>query len=356
MQADSRVQLERQKETIHARINDLHTKKIELSDNEVQWKKIADTVTDLETKHTKVIGAVSKYTIELQRHKHTQDFFTKHDNCPLCTQSIELSLKNTQLQTTSVVIAETEQKLAEAESLEKLLQKKLTTARDAVVTLRQMQTEYQSLGRQIASYEAQLQEVDGQIQATYTPPPTIDMNIATELAEATDSVNKIYYEKLICEQCIGLLKDNGIRTKVIQQYLPVINGWVNHYLRDMNFPIQFMIDDQFKEIIKSRNRDEFSYENLSDGERRRVDLALVLTWRTIAKMKNSVFTNLLVFDEIFDSSLDSAGTDDFLRLMETMDVDTNVFVISHKVDALIDRFKSVIMVTKDRGFSVVKQL
>ena len=124
----------------------------------------------------------------------------------------------------------------------------------------------------------------------------------------------------------------------------------------MNFSVQFTLDEQFNESIKSRYRDEFSYENFSDGEKRRIDLALVLTWRAIARLKNSVYTNLLIFDEIFDSSLDSAGVDDFMRLLETMDADTNVFVISHKVDQLTDKFNTVMMVSKDRGFSTIKKI
>ena len=153
-----------------------------------------------------------------------------------------------------------------------------------------------------------------------------------------------------------MLKDTGIRTRVIQQYLPVINKWVNHYLQALNFPILFTLNEQFEETIKSRHRDVFSYENFSEGEKRRIDLALVLTWRAIARMKNSVFTNLLMFDEVFDSSLDMSGTEDFLALLHTLGADTNVFVISHKTDALIDKFPHVISVTKEKGFSVVKPM
>lgn len=356
MQEDTRNKLQRQKDAILLSIDDINAKMAEMLDAEAQWKKIADTVVDLDAKHTKVVSAVSKYSTELQRHQHTHDFFTKHDNCPLCTQSIDATFKEAQLTSSDAVISETKQKLTEMESLAALTQKKLTTARDAVVTVRQIQTEYRSMGKQIAAYQSQITEIDAQIQATHAPVPEIDMNIAAEVAAATEELDGIHYEKIICEQCIGLLKDNGIRTKVIQQYLPIINHWVNYYLHSMNFPVQFTIDEQFNEIIKSRHRDAFSYENFSDGEKRRIDLALVLTWRAIARMKNSVYTNILIFDEIFDSSLDSAGTDDFLRLLETMDIDTNVFVISHKTDALIDKFKSVVMVSKDRGFSVAKVL
>jgi len=157
----------------------------------------------------------------------------------------------------------------------------------------------------------------------------------------------VYYEV-----AKNLLQDTGIKTKIIKQYLPVMNKLINTYLSSMDFFVNFNIDENFNETIKSRFRDVFSYANFSEGEKMRIDLALLFTWRAVAKMKNSTNTNLLILDEIFDSSLDATGTDDFLKILNTFDKE-NVFIISHKQDMLIDKFRSVIKFEKVKNFSKV---
>ena len=147
-----------------------------------------------------------------------------------------------------------------------------------------------------------------------------------------------------------LLKDGGIKSKIIKQYIPVINKLVNKYLASMDFFVNFNLDEEFKESIKSRHRDDFSYENFSEGEKKRIDLALLFTWRAVAKMKNSANTNLLIFDEVFDGSLDTNGTEEFLKLIN-MFSDANIFVISHKGDVLADKFKHTIKFGKVKNFS-----
>jgi ABC-type multidrug transport system ATPase subunit len=151
----------------------------------------------------------------------------------------------------------------------------------------------------------------------------------------------------------SLLRDTGIKTKIIREYLPTMNKLINKYLQAMEFFVHFELNETFNEVIKSRHRDEFTYASFSEGEKMRIDLAILFTWRQIAKMKNSVNTNLLILDEIFDSSLDVAGTDYFLTLMNTFGEHTNVFVISHKGDQLFDKFRSVIKFEKQNDFSVI---
>ena len=151
----------------------------------------------------------------------------------------------------------------------------------------------------------------------------------------------------------SMLQDTGIKTKIIKAYLPIINKLVNKYLQAMDFFVQFDLDETFKETIKSRHRDKFSYASFSEGEKQRIDLALVFTWRTIAKMKNSASTNILLLDEVFDSSLDNNGTDYVMSLLNTIGEDTNVFVISHKGDQLFDKFRSVIKFEKRQNYSVI---
>jgi DNA repair exonuclease SbcCD ATPase subunit len=158
-------------------------------------------------------------------------------------------------------------------------------------------------------------------------------------------------ERQLIETAINLLKDGGIKTKIIKQYLPIINKQINKYLAQMGFFVNFNINESFEESIKSRYRDDFSYHNFSEGEKMRIDLALLFTWRSIAKMRNSINTNLLVLDEVFDGSLDGNGTDEFLKIMWSMIGDTNTFVISHKTDALIDKFQKVYKFVKKQNFS-----
>ena len=160
-------------------------------------------------------------------------------------------------------------------------------------------------------------------------------------------------EKTYYDIASSLLKDSGIKTKIIRQYLPAINKLVNKYLSAMDFFVQFDLDETFKETIKSRHRDKFSYASFSEGEKQRIDLALLFTWRTIAKMKNSASTNLLLLDEVFDSSLDNNGTDYVMQLLSTIGDDTHVFVISHKGDQLFDKFRSVIKFDKKQNYSVM---
>ncbi len=151
-----------------------------------------------------------------------------------------------------------------------------------------------------------------------------------------------------------LLRDSGIKTKIIKQYVPIINKYVNKYLNELDFLINFTIDENFNETIRSQYRDEFSYASFSEGEKMRIDLALLFTWRMVAKLKNSVNTNLLILDEVFDSSLDTEGTDAFLKIINTLDADTNVFVISHKGEILFDKFLSTIKFVKEKSFSRIE--
>ena len=165
--------------------------------------------------------------------------------------------------------------------------------------------------------------------------------------------NELLDERQYIETAINLLKDGGIKTKIIKQYLPIINKHINKYLSQMGFFVNFNINESFEESIKSRYRDEFQYANFSEGEKMRIDLALLFTWRSIAKMRNSVNTNLLILDEVLDGSLDGNGTDEFLKIMWSMIGDTNTFVISHKQDQLFDKFQKVIKFQKVKNFSQI---
>ena len=155
--------------------------------------------------------------------------------------------------------------------------------------------------------------------------------------------------------CSSLLKDTGIKSQIIKKYLPIMNQLINKYLNELDFYVSFDLNENFEETIKSRFRDEFCYASFSEGEKMRIDLALLFTWRTIAKMKNSANTNLLILDEIFDSSLDIAGTYDFMKILRSFNDSTNVFIISHKTDVLQDKFDRILRVEKKQNFSVINE-
>ena len=179
-------------------------------------------------------------------------------------------------------------------------------------------------------------------------------DLAKEVLALAANRTSLKHDQEYLNICAMLLKDTGIKTKIIKQYLPLINKTVNKYLAAMDFFVHFELDESFNEQIKSRHRDGFSYASFSEGEKQRIDLALLFTWRTIAKLKNSVHTNLLILDEIFDSSLDANGTDYLMSLLNTLGGDTNLFVISHKGDVLYDKFRSVIRFEKQGNFSVLR--
>ena len=170
--------------------------------------------------------------------------------------------------------------------------------------------------------------------------------IQTDIKKKSDKDHKIYIDT-----ARALMQDTGIKTKIIKQYLPIMNQYINKYLADMDFFVNFTLDEEFNETIKSRYRDEFNYHSFSEGEKLRIDLAILFTWREIAKLKNSTNTNLLILDEIFDSSLDSSGTDEFMRILYTTMDKENIFVISHKGDTLIDKFPRVMKFEKYKNFT-----
>jgi len=207
----------------------------------------------------------------------------------------------------------------------------------------------------------QNKELEAETQRVKSDTTNIDEE-KTKLKElAQDALNKIAQKNQLMEHrnieevANVLLKDTGIKTAIIREYLPAMNKLINKYLNAMDTYIHFELDEAFNEKIKSRFRDEFTYASFSEGEKMRIDLAILFTWRSIAKMKNSVNTNLLLLDEIFDSSLDTAGTDYFLTLMDTLGENSNIFVISHKGDQLFDKFRSVIKFEKRNDFSVISQ-
>lgn len=333
----------------------LHEERNAPIEQEDKLREMVEKMAEWQEKHTKATKLVARFATERQHLSHNHTFFKDHDQCPMCTQAIDEQFKTAKLADAEAALTKIDTDYQEAQQIANKLAKRLERAREAQKQLQAVEVKRKQIEERIKSLANDTQRLVIERDRTFDAPPPPPTEIG-DMDAAQQAVSTLVYQKQVQEQANALLKDTGIRTRVIQQYLPIINKWVNHYLSALNFPIQFTLNEQFEETIKSRHRDVFSYENFSEGEKRRIDLALVLTWRSIARMKNSVYTNLLLFDEVFDSSLDMSGTEDFLALLHTLGTDTNVFVISHKTDALIDKFPHVISVSKEKGFSVVKAL
>jgi len=285
------------------------------------------------------------------------EFFQNHDECPTCEQSITDDTKSAKIATRNEKVTELNTAIDSCKTLERVEQDRLNVILTNIETMRQHDVEI----AKIKSTIVQLEKFNAQLEkdiASYES-GSISEDDKEKLAKLKGQIelideqkSKLKEDKFYVDVARNLLQDSGIKTKIIKQYLPIMNKLVNTYLSSMDFFVNFNIDENFQETIKSRFRDEFSYASFSEGEKMRIDLALLFTWRAIAKMKNSTNTNLLILDEIFDSSLDGTGTDDFLKILNTFS-DQNVFVISHKQDMLFDKFRSVVQFKKEKNFSKV---
>jgi len=287
-------------------------------------------------------------------------FYEENDQCPTCDQEIEESkkvekiesvkLKAKEIQTAkddlSKNIAEMKAEQQEvSNSLNKLRQKqsKINSNNDAIALL---QKEVNKVQKEIDGLQGQT----GDVSKAKIELRDLRKNKDTSTEKKLEYVEERTYNEVIGE----MLKDTGIKTKVIKQYLPVMNRLINQYLQILDFFVSFHLDENFNETIRSRHRDSFNYASFSEGEKQRIDLALLFTWRQIAKMKNSAASNLLILDETFDSSLDIDGVDNLTKILDTLDDGSNVFIISHKGDVLENKFRSKIEFFKERNFSKIK--
>ena len=317
---------------------------VEITDDDATTKKF----TKLNSLEAKIETNISKIETDIE-------FYSDNSTCPTCDQAI--NNKEEKVHSCTVKLKELNEGLdklkAESDAvinrinIIKATQKRINELEQELVKLSTTSTKVKSYIRKLekeiedledkpamsADFKAQSKELLNQLQ-DYTN-------------KRKDAVTNQQHYEIVSQ----LLKDGGIKSKIIKQYIPVINKLVNKYLAAMDFFVNFNLDEEFKESIKSRHRDDFSYSNFSEGEKKRIDLALLFTWRSVAKLKNSVNTNLLIFDEVFDGSLDNNGTEEFLKLINMMNDDTNIFVISHKGDILIDKFRHTIRFAKVKNFS-----
>jgi len=308
-------------------------------------------------KRTELGGLLKSLSTRIKNAKDQILFYEEHDNCPTCTQTLTGELKESAIVKHTHKVEEISDAINTLNERIEALEARLDEISVIKSRMAEVQSDMVTVNTTIISnqnYIKKLQEESARVSNEAASIETAKAELksmAKEVVQNSENKSKFKEDSYYLEAAATLLKDTGIKTKVIRQYLPVINKLVNKYLTAMDFFVSFELDEAFNETIKSRHRDDFSYASFSEGEKQRIDLALIFTWRTIAKMKNSASTNLLLLDEVFDSSLDSNGTEFVMNLLNTLGEDTSVFVISHKGDQLFDKFRSLIKFEKVQNFS-----
>jgi DNA repair exonuclease SbcCD ATPase subunit len=311
----------------------------------------------------KKISEVEKYDYQFgvkQKELNKEiTFYENNTTCPTCDQGIDEEFKQERVNSSAKKWDQLEEGRHQAAAKVRTLKRTLSELEEEIESCTAVVAEIDRRNMQVSEYQRRITELQSQL--TKYEQDTGDIETAEkELSTLTEQkyevveqksnlADRTSYHVVITE----MLKDTGIKTKIIKQYLPVINNLTNKYLQVLDFFVSFHLDDTFKETIKSRHRDAFSYDSFSEGEKQRIDLALLFTWRQVAKMKNSVATNLLILDETFDSSMDADGVDNLTKILDTLDDDTNVFIISHKGELLDGKFESKIEFVKRKNFSQV---
>ena len=301
--------------------------------------------------------------LERARKKAIADikFYEDNDNCPTCKQDLTGEHKEKCIQ-------EKNQKVAEIKEAVSTLDNQIGELHDRIQTINTVQSEIDEIQREIGLSQTEIVSNQKYISKLQKEIESLEeeqegnSDAHEQVLKAEDDLHTLTKKKQhladnghYLEIATLLLRDQGVKEKIIKQYVPIMNKLINKFLAQLEFYVGFELDEAFEETIKSRFRDVFKYENFSQGEKMRIDLALLFTWRAVARMKNSVNTNLLILDEVFDSSLDASGTDEFMKMLNTLTEKTNAFIISHKGDILYDKFEHVIRFEKYKNFSRIAE-
>ena len=358
-----------QKKQRDAKSTDIHTLQTEvdvLEDNIIKAAETvdllqneADSIGDVTSKLNELKVYQSKFNDKKKTLNKEMKFYEENDRCPTCSQTITESSKKSnqkgisdQLSAIESATVDLKQKLEEIKEQVSLKEGKIKEIRD-------IQSNISSDTKEIRWKKKSMKKIQEEIDTPQTDNLKREQNnlksLVKEGLEGEIALKETKKVKENFDVCSSLLKDTGIKSQIIKKYLPIMNQLINKYLNELDFYVSFDLNENFEETIKSRFRDEFCYASFSEGEKMRIDLALLFTWRTIAKMKNSANTNLLILDEIFDSSLDIAGTYDFMKILRSFNDSTNVFIISHKTDVLQDKFDRILRVEKKQNFSVINE-
>lgn len=330
-----------------------------LEENKILSEEISD-LNSLEEKQKKLFNFGVKLKNNISKIEKETEFYHNNDNCPTCKQSIDQKFKDDAVSKNNVKLEEL--KLGESKLIEEYTvgKQRLSEIENVNIKITNNNILISDKNSNIRSAQKYIKLVSDEIN-TIQSSNNIQESGKDTLQELIESLD-IYvekYEEYITEKSYYdfiaiMLKDGGIKTRIIKQYLPILNKYINQYLTQLDFFVNFNINENFEEVIKSRHRDEFTYANFSEGEKTRLDLAILFSFRQLARLKNSVNTNLLILDEIMDGSLDVGGTDVFMNLLSTVDKNTNIFVISHKSDQVSDKFDSILKFEKIKNFSKMK--
>ena len=357
------ITLKQSKINQHITMIDVALDEIEKFSTKIEEFKISigdeQSITD---RLNKVTTLHSELKFKLTDHNKHIKFLHTHDHCPTCTQDINPTFKEENLNT----------KIASAEELDSALTKlseeqaKINARMKEIVDIDNQISDYNAeitdrnnKIRMYQKYNSELQKEIGSLRNNQTKVETdaVDLNKAKkELKDVHTLIEELTENRSLLGTAAVLLKDGGIKTKIVKQYVPVMNKLINKYLAAMDFFVQFELDENFDEKIKSRFRDEFSYASFSEGEKMKINLSLLFTWRAVAKLRNSASTNLLIFDETLDSSLDNNGIEEFIKIITDLSMENNVFIISHRGDNLQDKFSNIIKFEKSKNFSVITNI
>lgn len=334
---------------------------LDIKANRDKMKKLADSVSDLDVVQKKV-NQLYRYESKMEDKVNTLKkeikFYEENDVCPTCEQDLAEDVKDQHITKSGGKMTELGAALAQLASELEAKQERLAEISIIQKEINDILTHITDDNNQISSINRYIGKISSDLETEHTEVGDLKeenaklKDIKKQIIKFERTREKLTNEKQVLDIAADMLKDKGIKTQIVKQYIPVMNKLVNKYLAAMEFFVNFEIDENFNEVIKSRHRDDFSYSSFSEGEKTRIDLALLLTWRAIAKMKNSTNTNLLILDEVFDGSLDGSGMDYLHSLFEELK-GTNLFIISHRGDQLQDKFKSIIRFEKRKNFSFI---
>jgi DNA repair exonuclease SbcCD ATPase subunit len=319
---------------------------------------IESRLNELHDKKQSLLQYNSTFRSQMNNITKEAKFYEDNESCPTCSQDIDEILRNEKLSSAKAKAKELKSAMDSASLESTAVEQSIEQVTADLTDIREKQQIIHSNSRQISSLRVQIDSIKGELETS----AVADLNDAhKELKNLEQTRNSFMETKFALNEkqqynqvILEMLKDTGIKTKIIKQYLPAINQLVNNYLQTLDFFIHFNLDESFQETLRSRHRDAFTYASFSEGEKQRIDLALLFTWRQVAKMKNSVATNLLILDETFDSSLDHDGVDNLMKILYSLEDDTNTFVISHKGEILDGKFQEKLEFVKDRNFSKIK--
>lgn len=331
-----------------------------LETTETRYQEVNKTIDSLTESRQKLLDYQSTFKTKIKAVVKEAKFFEENEHCPTCEQTIEEGLRKSKKEEATSRAKKLNDVMAKSDGELANINEKYDQAYAELNEIRELQNEVSNVQRTIGRLNSNIDRIRNEIESSTDSSSELTKandeleELSKELESLQDEKYRLHESHSYHQICGELLKDTGIKTKIIKQYLPVINQLTNQYLQIMDFFVHFDLDESFNETIRSRHRDNFSYDSFSEGEKQRIDLSLLFTWRQVAKMKNSVATNLLILDETFDSSLDDDGVDNLVKILYAMGEETNVFVISHKSELEDAQFQRKIEFVKNKNFSKIK--